>query len=560
MVNTRLVAGDGTGDYDCDGHADQDVINNALSWMSADTDRQVYMRGPFTFGITDQLFIGNNTDWTGDPTACIKVEDYACGNNIPYGSPGAYCVFPDGTPVIASKSGAISNIKIHGFEIDGNCQNQYLTLGYVGPLHTPRSAGSGVERLISLSGASNVSIYNMNIHDAFGEAFMGFFGRNLQCYNNILKNLEHDAIFYKGVTGYGNSIHHNHVEGIGSDCIRVGSSVNVDIYDNTLTSYLGANATSPVHGQNGIQISNESNYSTLINNVNIYNNNIYDNGLAGIWIIDARNTAGSTAQNIHIYNNSINQNGWSCWANYASGISVWAWGNGVLIEDNTISGNYQEGIQVISAISGSGFVVNSRNNNISNTVGKRAGSEGSTLSIVGYGIYNAVAKSIFNVISENDYMTNNLNGDYYGAIDHYTKNTIRVISSMGMYGSNDLSSKNHIELMSEIGMRGISSPASKGILEISTSIGAYGSDPSLETGDDGEAIKEGDYGLMIPTASHHFIFHKYKPPKVGQKALIYPAHASGTYYLLRVAEHLREGQPVVTIPDKNGKFWPIMAR
>ena len=563
MTVVKLVssATDGTGDYICDGHADQTVINNALSWMSAGTDRQVYMRGPFTYGITDQLFIGNNTDWTGDSTACIRVEDYACGNNIPYGSSGAYCVFPDGTPVIASKSGAISNIKIHGFEIDGNCQNQYLTLGYVGHLHTPRSAGSGVERLIGLSSPSNVYLYDMHIHDAFDEALMVFYGRNIQCYNNVLTNLEHDAVFLKGVTGNGNSIHHNTVEGIGSDCIRVGSSQNVDIYNNSLTPYLGPNATSATNGQNGMQISNESNYTILINNINVYNNYIVNNGLAGIEIIDVRNTAGSKAQTIHIYNNTINNNGSSGWATYCSGINLGPWGNGVLIEGNTISGNYQNGIQVASAISGSGFTVNSRNNNISNTIGTKYGSK-YPYAHPGYGIANSVSKSTMNVISTNDIMKNNLKGNYYGAVDVIStiQDQIQIDTNMGMRGSNNLAAINLIELTSGIGIAGIVIPDTKGILEISVDIGMYGSDPSLEGGDDGEDIKEGDYGLMIPTASHHYIFHKYKTPSVGQKALIYPSHKSGTYYLLRVAEHLLDGQPVVIIPDKTGKFWPILAR
>jgi len=516
MVTIKIVAGDGTGDFDCGGHADQTVINRALSWMAAGAERQIHMKGPFTFGITDQLFIGSNSIWSGDPSAIIKVEDGACGSSYDT------CVFPNGTPVIAALNSSPSNIEIYGFQVNGNCQNQNNQLGLVGNEY--HSAGSGVERIFQFSNASNIKVHDMRIYDAFGEALMIFYGQNINCYNSYLSNLQHDAVFYKGVTGSSNSMHHLTVEGITSDCLRCGSSQNVDIYNNTLTSYLGPNNNGATeHGQNGIQISNESNYSILTNNINVYNNYIYDQGLAGIWILDMRNAAGSTPQTIHIHDNTINKNGWGCWANWASGISIGpngGWGNGILIEDNTISGNYQQGIQVLKANTGSGFVINTKNNNISNNIGKRAGSTGSTLTVVGYGIYNSIPGSTLNIVSQNDYMSNNLNGDFYGDIDHSTKEIIKIMVETGMYAS----------------------------------------DPTFVEDEDGGDIKEGDYGLMIPTKDGHYTFQKIIEPEVGQKALIYPARASGTYYLLRVAESLTEGQKIIAIPDKTGKFWPILAK
>jgi hypothetical protein len=473
------------------------------------------MVGPFTFGITDQVFIGSNSIWSGDASAILKVEDGACGSSVDN------CVFPNGTPVITGLNSYPKNIEIYGFQINGNCQNNSNKLGYAHDVL--QSAGSGVERLISFTSASNIKVHDMRIYDAFGEALMIFYGQHIEVYNCFLSNLQHDAVFYKGVNGTGNSMHHNIVEAITSDGLRCGSSQNVDIYNNSITPYLGShNNGAAEHGENGIQVSNESNYTILTNNINVYNNYIYNQGLAGIWIIDMRNEAGSSPQSVHVHDNTINNNGWSCWANWAAGISIGPWGNGLLIEDNTINGNYQQGIQVLSAISGSGFTVNTKNNNISNNVGKRAGSTGSTLNVVGYGIYNAVSGSTLNIVSQNDYMSNNLNGDFYGDIDHSTKEIIKIMVEMGMYAS----------------------------------------DPTLikSGGGGSNDIKEGDYGLMIPTADNHYTFQKFEDPIVGQKALIYPAHASDTYYLLRVADSLVDGQKIIVIPDKNGKFWPILAK
>src|SRR5674536_307526 len=93
QMTTVTVDGDGSGDYNCTGVDDQNVINSALEWAYTDgidsNPSTVYLNGPCSYLISNQLYFGSNTILTGDPTAVIKVQDYTCGNNIPYGSPGA---------------------------------------------------------------------------------------------------------------------------------------------------------------------------------------------------------------------------------------------------------------------------------------------------------------------------------------------------------------------------------------------------------------------------------------------------------------------------------------
>ena len=401
------------GDYICDNTNDQTAINNALSWANANPGNTIVMKGPHKYSIRNQIFVGSSTTWTAESGVILEVPDGACGT-----SPDD-CVFPDGKPVITQIPGTIpSGIEIYGFKIDGNLENQSTKLGYArGVL---QSRGSGVERLIGFYGSStgrkinDVNIYNMEFVDAFGEALLVVWGENIRFHNNHCENLQHEAVYYKAVAGSGNSIHHNTIEAITSDGIRLDSCQNTDIYDNDIDSYDGQNTNgAPKHGEQGIQIANNSAYSILTNNIKIYNNTITGPNLGGIWLNDVKKTAGTDNQIVHIYNNKLVNCGHSGWAAWASGIGI-QWGNGLTIENNTLEDCWCDGILVYGNITSSSTSIDIRNNNIINTHGLRAGASNSN-TVLGYGIANKVSTYI-TVNAENNYLANNVSGDYYGVI------------------------------------------------------------------------------------------------------------------------------------------------
>lgn len=406
-------SGGPTGDYICDNTNDQTAINNALSWANANPGNIIVMKGPHKYSIRNQIFVGSSTTWTAESGVILEVPDGACGT-----SPDD-CVFPDGKPVITQIPGTIpSGIEIYGFKIDGNLENQSTQLGYArGVL---QSRGSGVERLIGFYGSStgrkinDVNIYNMEFVDAFGEALLVVWGENIRFRNNHCENLQHEAVYYKAVAGSGNSIHHNTIEAITSDGIRLDSCQNTDIYDNDIDSYDGQNTNgAPKHGEQGIQIANNSAYSILTNNIKIYNNTITGPNLGGIWLNDVKKTAGTDNQIVHIYNNKLVNCGYSGWAAWASGIGI-QWGNGLVIENNTLEDCWCDGILVYGNITSSSTSIDIRNNNIINTHGLRAGASNSN-TVLGYGIANKVSTYI-TVNAENNYLANNVSGDYYGVI------------------------------------------------------------------------------------------------------------------------------------------------
>ncbi len=144
----------------------------------------VYLKGPFVYDIENSCLIGSNTELTGDSSAKLRLA-----NNVGWTTAGM------GTPIIGQMGGpgtVVHDIKIHGFEIDGNEGAQ------------PGSGGKDLYRIISFQGSSsasvyNISVYNMNLHDAKGEGFRCTYGKNIYYYNNVGNNLQHTCVMYSRV-------------------------------------------------------------------------------------------------------------------------------------------------------------------------------------------------------------------------------------------------------------------------------------------------------------------------------------------------------------------------
>src|SRR5512133_3537096 len=69
------VAGDGTGNYNCDGKDDHIQINQALQYAAKHPGTKVYLKGPFVYDIKSSVLIGSNTELTGDTRAKLRLAN-----------------------------------------------------------------------------------------------------------------------------------------------------------------------------------------------------------------------------------------------------------------------------------------------------------------------------------------------------------------------------------------------------------------------------------------------------------------------------------------------------
>src|SRR5665647_1027612 len=115
---TVYVAGDGSGDFNCDGSDDHIEINKALEYVAENPQyTTVHLKGPGTYVISDSIFIGSNTVLEGDSTAVIKLANHAG--------------WPAMRPLIQQMNSLRNdNITVKGFEVNGNyAGNSEIKLG-----------------------------------------------------------------------------------------------------------------------------------------------------------------------------------------------------------------------------------------------------------------------------------------------------------------------------------------------------------------------------------------------------------------------------------------------
>lgn len=276
----------GTMVYPTGSKSDQTVINNALEGGG-----KVYLNAG-TYTIDNTIVIGSNTILTGSPDAVILV------------SPSSSQWFTGSTGIISCKE-SVKNVEISGFQINGNLGA--LPASYA---NTP-GHNKDAERCIILHGnsgdyAENIKIHDMKLYDSFSDGAYIYYAKNVQFYNNVVSNTQHEGVFFSVVIG--GEIHNNQIAGITSDCARLDNSINCRVYDNIFFSYDGDNTNGAYkHGENGLQVGNAgsshgydaSNKPTVTTNIEIFNNIFANNGLQAIML------GSGSGNNVFVHDNKF---------------------------------------------------------------------------------------------------------------------------------------------------------------------------------------------------------------------------------------------------------------
>jgi len=441
--STVYVAGDGSGDFNCDGTDDHVQINQALRFVEENSEyTTVYLKGPFTYIVDDTLLIGSNTTFEGDSDAKIKLVSNANWANS--------------KPMIKEYNSGSHNITIRGFTIDGNREG-----------NTNVVSGKGYYNLIHLSDCQNISVYNMYLTNNHGDGLKTENCSDIKFYNNVVYLLGHDvlyAIICSDVEAYNNTI-----------TCRTNSGLR--LYNTNKASFHDNNITSRGSGGAGIEIQKEGSDCTM-DDIQVYNNVIYNTALSGILVFGSGNYSTSSA-NVHVHHNQIYNTGIGSSSEVTGG--VLSEGFNGLIENNVIDGVYGAGIvqdrAYYSAPDGLGYVLTVRNNIITNTR-ISAGGEG-------YGICNLLTDTHSFVLQNNSFY-NNAGGDYSGV-----QASPSDITADPQYADRD---KHDYHLKSKAGRWNGSSWVNDNISSPCIDAGYSFSDYSYEPEPNGNRINIGPYG------------------------------------------------------------------
>ena len=390
---TVYVAGDGSGDFNCNGNNTQVEINKALSSVAENPQlTTVHLKGPNTYVISNSIFIGNNTTLEGDPTAVIKLEDKAD--------------WPVNKPLITqvNRSGT-QGITIKGFEISGNYEN-----------NLDKPLGYGYYNMIFFRNATYIQVHDMYMHDGHGEAVRVETGSNIQFYNNTVYKIGHNDLFVEDcqyVDAWNNKLTVRTDSGL-----KASNSNHVKFHDNTIDSFYHWSAGGP-----GILIGKNTG---IVNDVEIYNNTIQDTYGPGIWLLgSSKSYPKDEAKNVHIYHNVFHNTGTNPSIDWVGGI-VSSGFYDTLIENNTFNGVYHAAIvhmiptgdkihvyptdighkYVDLSPKDTGYTTFVRNNIIANTKQRKKDPDGT-----GYGVINYIPE-ISSFVLEHNCLYNNYAGNY----------------------------------------------------------------------------------------------------------------------------------------------------
>jgi hypothetical protein len=271
------------------GASDQKIINAAIN--AASPGDTVYLSSGI-YWVDDTTILKSDIKLTGDPDAIIKV------------SSSSSQWFTGSTGIISCNE-PVKNVEIYGFQIDGNLGS--LPASYA---NTP-GHDKDCERCIILHGdsgnyADNIKIHDMKLYDSFSDGAYIYYAKNVQFYNNLISNTQHEGVFFSVVIG--GEIYNNRIAGITSDCARLDNCIECIVRDNIFFSYDGDNTNGAYkHGENGLQVGNAgsshgydaSNKPTVTTNIEIKNNTFANNGLQAILM------GSGSDNNVYIHDNKF---------------------------------------------------------------------------------------------------------------------------------------------------------------------------------------------------------------------------------------------------------------
>ena len=242
-VKVITVAGDGSGDYNCDGKDDQIQINQALAAAAKNPGTIVRLKGSFRYMISDTILLGSNAILEGGPGVTLKL---AKGLKA-WGGPGISYVNVKAMFMI--KNNSAKNVTIRNLTIDGSQSDYYPKI----------KLGSTYYIMAHLRGCDGLTIKNVTFQNGCSDAML-----IVQCSNILIDTVTvykpgHDCVYaYK-------------VKSITVKNCKFTNRINSSTRFDTVTNGVFANnyCTTSGGGYAGLELEN------TVKNIDAYGNYFY---------------------------------------------------------------------------------------------------------------------------------------------------------------------------------------------------------------------------------------------------------------------------------------------
>ncbi len=241
------VAGDGSGDFNCDGKDDHVQINQALDYAASHPGTTVHLKGPFTYVIGDSLLIGSNTVLEGDSGVIIKLAE----GLSTWGGHGSSIANEKAMLMIRGSSA--TDVTIRNLTVDGSQSDYYPNV----------KLGTSCYNMATLIGVNGLTIQNATFRNGCNDAMLISKSSGILIDTVTVNKCGHDGVYAFNVK----DITVKNCKFIN----RTNSSTRFD----TVTNGVFANndCTTSGGGYAGLELEN------AVTNIEVYGNNFH--GLAG---------------------------------------------------------------------------------------------------------------------------------------------------------------------------------------------------------------------------------------------------------------------------------------
>jgi hypothetical protein len=179
------VAGDGSGDYNCDGRSDDVQINQALEFAAENSGTTVHLKGSFTYVISDSLRIGSNTILKGDSGTKIKLAD---GLSV-WG--GREASIAEKKAMLMIRGSSATDVTIKGLTVDGSQSDYYPNV----------RLGTSCYNMATLIGVNGLTIQDVTFKNGCNDAMLISKSSNVLIDSVIVNKCGHDGVYAYHVNG-----------------------------------------------------------------------------------------------------------------------------------------------------------------------------------------------------------------------------------------------------------------------------------------------------------------------------------------------------------------------